>query len=199
MALPKVGFTPTSPDSFIIDAGVIVKDFKYDVATTSFSGTPIGATDGGVKVSIDMKYRDMSVDGAYLTPVVGLKALKSAAASIDAKLKELSAETMRMALNGTLRAATTDEAPTGYQVVEGKRLVEEGDYIKGVAVYGYERSTGKEIIFVLDNGLVTSKFEVDMKDQDEATVALTIEANATPDQLLVHQLPFRIFYPEVVA
>ena len=199
MALPKVGFTPTSPDSFIIDAGVIVKNFKYDSATTSFSGTPLGATSGGVKVSIDMQYRDMDVDGAYLTPVVGLKALKNAAASIEAKLKELSAETMRIALNGTVREATTTEAPTGYKVVEAKRTVEEGDYITGVAVYGYERSTGKEIIFVIDNGLVTSKFELDMQDQKEATVDLTIDANATPEQLLAGKLPFRIFYPSTTA
>lgn len=195
MALPKVGFTPDSPQNFIVDAGVIIRDFKYD-QTGGFSGTPIGATSGGTKVEIDIKKRLMEVDGAYITPVKGLEVTESFTAKASSKLKEFSPETIALISGGTARAAKVDEAPTDYQVIEFERQVKDGDYIDNIAIYGFQRGTGKEIIVVLDNCLVTSTFGLDTKDKDEATSDLEFTAHATPDQMLAGELPCRIFYPK---
>lgn len=198
MTLPKVGFTPESPQNFIVDSGVIVRDLTYD-KSTGFTGTPIGATSGGTKVEIEIKKRLMEVDGAYITPVKGLEVVESFTAKMSSKLKEFSPETIALISGGTARAATEDEAPDGYQVIEFERQVKDGDYIDSIAIYGFQRGTNKEIIVVLDNCLVTSTFGLDTKDKDEATSDLEFTAHATPEQMLVGEMPCRIFYPSTAS
>lgn len=194
MALPKVGFTPESPQNFIVDAGVILRDLKY-AKDGGFTGTPVGATSGGVKVEIEIKKRLMEVDGAFIVPVKGLEVVESFKATASTKLKEFSPETIGMISGGTARASTEDEAPEGYRTIEFSREVKDGDYIDNIAIYGLQRGTGKEIIVVLDNCLVTSTFGLDTKDKDEAASDLEFTAHATPEQMMDGVMPCRIFYP----
>lgn len=196
MALPKVGFTPESPQNFIVDAGVMIKDVKY-TAKTGFTGTPIGATSGGVSVEIEIAKRQMEVDGAGIVAVKGLEVVESFSAKASTKLKEFSAETIGLITGGTARQATEAEAPSGYTVIEFSREVKDGDYLDNVAVYGIQRNTGKEILVILDNALVTSTFNMETKDGDEATTDLEFTAHATPQQMIDGVMPCRIYYPAV--
>lgn len=194
MALPKTGYTKTSSENFIIDAATIFTDFKYD-ATGGFTGTPLGATSGGVTVSIEQTYRKPEVDGAYVMDVVGLQVMESAVATVTANLKELTAENLRRSLNGTIEDAATGEAPEGYKVIKTKRYVETADYIPSVAVVGIHNGTKQPVIFKLDNGLVTSPLEVATEDNNEAVVEQTITAHASYDQLAADEFPWAIYFP----
>ena len=198
MGLPKTGYTKTTAENFIIDAATIFTDFKYE-AGTGFTGTPLGATSGGVTVNIEQTYRKPEVDGTYIMDVVGLEFMESAKATVTASLKELTAENLRRSLNGTIAAAEAGEAPEGYKVIKTKRYVEDSDYIPTIAVVGIHNGTKKPIIFQLDNGLVTSPLELATEDNNEATVDQTITAHASYEQLAADEFPWKIFFPETVG
>lgn len=198
MALPKTGYTKTTTENFIIDAATIFTDFKYE-AEGGFTGTPLGATSGGVTVNIEQTYRKPEIDGTYIMDVVGLEFMESAKATVTANLKELTAENLRRSLNGTIATAEADEAPTGYKVIKTKRYVEESDYIPTIAVVGIHNGTKKPVIFQLDNGLVTSPLEMATEDNNEATVEQTITAHASYEQLAADEFPWKILFPETVG
>jgi hypothetical protein len=194
MALPATGFTADSPKHFLIDAGAIFRDVIYDDEADDFDGEPIGATSGGVSVNIEQSYRKMEVDGTYVMDVVGLNRLESATCTIKASIKELSAETLRLGLNGTLTNASATEAPTGYKKITSKRFLSPGDYIENIAVVG-NLATGKQVIFMIDNGLVKSNVELATKDNEETVFEVEITANASYEQLASNEFPWRIYYP----
>lgn len=193
MALPKTGYTSTSAENFIIDAATVFTDVTYEDG--DFTGTPIGATSGGVAINIEQTYRKPEVDGTYWTEVKGLKALEGAVATATINLKELSAEALRRSLNGTSEDADTTEAPAGYKKIKSKRYVEDSDYIPTIAVVGTHSGTKQPIIFMLDNGLVTSPLNLSTEDNNEAVVEQVITAHASYEQLVADELPWAIYYP----
>lgn len=195
MGLPKTGYTKKSADNFIIDSATVFTDLKYDKGSGEFTGTPMGATSGGVEFNSELSYRKVEVDGAYVMDVTGLNVLESATASIKANLIELTAENLRRSINGTLEDATDDEAPSGYKVIKQKRYLEEGDYIPSVAVAGIHNGTKQPVIVVLDNGLVKSGLSLKTEDNKEAVIEQEITANASYEQLANDEFPWRIYYP----
>jgi hypothetical protein len=198
MALPKTGYTEKTVENFIIDAATIFTDFSYS-PTNGFEGTPLGATAGGVKVAIETSYRKPEVDGTYIMDVKGLQVMEEAHCKITASLKELTAENLRRHMNGSMTDADADEAPTGYKKITTKRYVESDDYIPSMAVVGLHNGTKEPIVFTLTNGLVTSAFELETKDNEEAVIEQEITAHASYDQLTNDVFPWAIYYPTVVT
>ncbi|KRM79473.1 phage structural protein [Lapidilactobacillus dextrinicus DSM 20335] len=195
MVLPKTGYTAKSAENYVIDAATIFTDFKYDTEAKEFTGTPLGSTQGGVEVNIELGYRKIEADGTYIMDVQGLNVMESATATVKASLLELTAENLRRSLNATMTDATADEAPTGYKVIRAKRYLTNEDYIKSIAVVGVHRGTQKPIIFALDNGLVKSPMDLKTEDNKEAVVEQEITANASYEQLVKDEFPWRIYYP----
>lgn len=195
MGLPNTGYTEKSANNFIIDSATVFTDFKFDKTTGEFTGTPMGATSGGVEFNSELSYRKPEVDGAYVMDVVGLNVLESATASIKANLIELTAENLRRSINGTLEDAGEEDAPAGYKVIKQKRYLQEGDYIPSVAVAGIHNGTKLPVIVVLDNGLVKSGLSLKTEDNKEAVIEQEITANASYEQLANDEFPWRIYYP----
>ncbi|MDT2485054.1 hypothetical protein [Enterococcus avium] len=195
MGLPKTGYTEKSAENFMIDAATIFTDFKYDKDSKEFTGTPLGATQGGVEVNIEQSYRKIEADGAYVMDVVGLNVMESATATVKANLMELTAENLRRSLNATIAKATEDEAPDGYQVIKTKRYLDNSDYIENMAVCGIHTGTKQPIIFALDNGLVKSPLQIKTEDNKEGVVEQEITANASYEQLANDEFPWRIYHP----
>lgn len=198
MTLAQTGFTSTSVDSFIIDAATLYRELKYDQAT-GWTGVQIGATTGGVKVSIKNTYRKIDVDGTAHMDVQDLNVLSAAQATASASVKEITLENLRLSTNGKIREALPTEAPSGYKVIESKRYLEKSDYIDSVAVVGVHNKSKLPIIFILDNVLATSSSDLEFKDGDEAIIPLELQANASVEQLAADQFPWRTFYPDTVA
>lgn len=193
MALAKTGYTKKSVENFMIDSATVYTDVEF--ASGEFSGTLVGATSGGVAINIEQTYRKPEVDGTGHMDVVGLKVLESATANATINLKELSAEAFRRSLNGTIADATAEEAPAGYKKIKSKRYVEEADYIPTVAVVGVHNGTKKPIIFLLDNGLVTSPLSLSTEDNNEAVIEQILTAHASFEQLAADEFPWTIYYP----
>lgn len=192
MTLPNSGYTKTSSENFMINAGTIAINVKWDEESKSFTGTPLGATTDGTKVNIEQKYRKIAVDGTTHMDVQGLWVLDEAHATVGAKLKELTASNMALGLNGT---AKESEDFDGYTEIESKRYLSEGDYIENMAVIGKLTGSDKPIIILLDNVLTTSAFALETKDGDEAAIDYEGTANASFEQLQNDKFPWKILYP----
>ncbi|TWK08596.1 hypothetical protein CHCC20442_4309 [Bacillus licheniformis] len=196
MALKKTGYTSSTAKNYLINAATIYTGVTYD-ATAGFTGTLHGATSGGVTLTIEQTYRDIEIDGTSHMKVKGNKVLEAANATVTANMKELTAENIRKALNGTIREAEADEGPAGYRVIETKRYVEDDDYVDNIAVVGTLSGTDEPVIAILDNALATSGLELGTEDNNEAVVEQTYEAHATVEQLDADQFPWRILFPTV--
>ncbi|WP_165005997.1 MULTISPECIES: hypothetical protein [unclassified Enterococcus] len=199
MGLIKTGYTEKTAENFIIDSATVFTDFRYDTETKEFTGTPMGATSGGVEFNSELSYRKVEVDGTYVMDVVGLNVLESATASIKANLIELTAENLRRSINGTLASTTEEEAPEGYMIIKPKRYLSEGDYISSLAIAGIHNGTKQPVIVVIDQGLVKSGLALKTEDNKEAVIEQEITANATYEQLAKDEFPWRIYYPSTTT
>lgn len=197
MALKKTGYSNTTAKNYLINAATIYTGVKYDDVAGEFTGTLHGATSGGVTLTVEQSYRDIEIDGTSHMKVKGNKVLESATATVTANMKELTAENIRKSLNGTIREAGVGEAPVGYQVIETKRYLEDGDYIENMAIVGTLSGTDKPVIAILDNAISTGGLELGTEDNNEAVVEQTYEAHATVEQLDADQYPWRILFPTV--
>ena len=196
MALKKTGYTSTTAKNYVINAATVYTGVTYD-ELTGFTGTLHGATSGGVTLTIEQNYRDIEVDGTSHTKVKGNKILESAVGRAVTNMKEITAETIRQSLNGTLKNAATTDAPTGYKVITTKRAVEDTDYLTNMAVVGTLSGTNEPVIAILDNVLCTSGLELATEDNGEAIIEQTYEAHATVEQLDADEFPWRIFFPTI--
>jgi len=196
MALKKSGYTSKTAKNYVINAAVVYTNVTH-TEVGGFEGTLHGATSGGVKVTIEQEYRDIEVDGTSHTKVKGNKVLESANATITANMKEITAETIRQSLNGTIADATVEEAPTGYKVIRTKRKVEDIDYITNIAVVGTLSGTSEPVIAIIDNALCISGLDGEMQDNGEMVIEQIYQAHATPEQLEADEFPWRILYPTV--
>lgn len=196
MALKKTGYSDNTSKSYIINAATVYTDVTYATGS-GFTGTLHGATAGGVTLTIETTYRDIEVDGTSHMKVKGNKVLEAATATITTNVKEITAETIRKSLNGTLEEVEVDEGPTGYKVVRSKRFVEDADYTTNMAVVGTLSGTNEPVIAILDNVLCTSGFEGATEDNSEMVIEQVYEAHATVEQLDADEFPWRILYPNV--
>ena len=53
MGLKKHGITSETIKNMILGAGVIYKNLKYEKASNGWTGTPLGATSGGLKFNYE--------------------------------------------------------------------------------------------------------------------------------------------------
>lgn len=196
MGLQTTGYTKNTPQHYWVDAGAVYKNLKYNKEKNEWEGTLLGATADGNKVTIEQEYRTIEVDGVFVE-AVGQKVLKSSKAGMEINVKEVTAENIRLAINGSIREASTDEAPTGYKVVEGKGKLEDTDYIDNLALAGTMSGTEQPIIVVMDNALCTSGLDTETKDDEEAVLKMKFEAHASAEQVADRKLPARIYFPPI--
>lgn len=196
MALAKTGYTSTTAKNYVVNAATVYTGVSY-TKIGGFTGTLHGATAGGVTVTIEQKYRDVEVDGTGHMKVKGNKRLESATASATANMKEITAETIRKSLNGTIANAAADEAPTGYKIITTKRDIADADYTSNMAIVGTLSGTNEPVIFILDNVFCTSGLELGMEDNTESVIEQVYEAHATVEQLQADEYPWKILFPTV--
>ncbi|MGO4984529.1 hypothetical protein ACTQXJ_07520 [Collinsella sp. LCP19S3_C6] len=198
----RTGYTANTPKHYLINAGAVYKNLTWNKAGGTdgngvWEGELLGATSGGNKVTIETNYRTVEVDGVYV-PAVGQKLLESQTAKIEVNVKEITAENIRLSINGKVTEADGTTAPTGYKIVSGKSKLENGDYIENLGIVGTMSGTNDPIIVIIDNALCTSGLDFDTKDNEEAVISMTFEAHAAEGQVDDLSLPCRIYFPKIV-
>lgn len=195
----RTGYTENTAKNYLIDVATVHKNVTFNDVSGEFSGTLVGATQGGVTLKIEQTYRYPEVDGTghLQGKIKGNAILESASANAVVPIKEITAENLKMSLNGAMVDAGATEAPAGYKKITTKRFVEASDHLTNLAFVGVIKGTTNPIIAILDNPLCTGGVEIGTAENGEAVIELTFEAHATATQLLADEFPWRILFPAV--
>jgi hypothetical protein len=183
----KHGVTTTTPEDILLGAGTYHRNLKFEGG--AWSGTCIGATSGGGKLTIEGEYLDIELDGA-LVLVKGLTVKQGGRASIEANIAELSADNIKMATNFKKGESDAD----GYDMLIDKPNIEEGDYIENFAYVGKTANGKKDIIVIFEYALCKSAFELEPKPKENAVLKVVLDAYAENEGDL-DTLPIKIYYP----
>jgi hypothetical protein len=187
MAIAKHGITAGTPGNILLGAGTYYKGLKFE--TNAWSGTVLGATSGGGKISIKGEFIDLELDGA-LVKFKGQTVKQGGTATAEVNFAELTPDVIKM---GTLFKEGTDSA-TGFTVLVDKANIADGDYIENFGFVGYTADGSKQIIVIFEYALCTSGMELEPKNKEQSVVKLTLEAVAANSGDL-NTLPVKIYYP----
>ena len=187
MSIVKHGITATTPTNILLGAGTYYKGLTF--ASNAWSGTVLGATSGGGKISIKGEFIDLELDGA-LVKFKGQTVKQGGTASAEVNFAEVNKDILKMA---TLFKDGEDSVG-GFDVLEDKATIVDGDYIQNFGFVGQTADGSKNIIVVFEYALCTSGLEIESKGKEQTIVKLTLDAvaNNTGD---LNTLPFKIYYP----
>lgn len=171
------GYTIDSAESFLLNAGAFYKNVAFDESTGEFSGTRLGATQGGGNFSAIPDIRSIPVDGAPIN-TIGLKVIDDWDINLTANLMEATAENFKLGLAAADIDTTTNAK---FDIVSIRRnLNNETDYTNNIAWVG-RRADNTPVIIVIDNVLSTSGITITMADKAEGVLPLTLQAHAPMD------------------
>lgn len=190
MSIVKHGITANTPENIPFGAGTYYKNFSWDSTSKAWTGTCIGATQGGGKLSIAGEYVPIELDGA-LVKVKGLTIKQGGTAKMEVNMAELSGDNLKMTTNFK-KEATSDA--DGYDLYVDKANLEEDDYVENFAFVG-KTAKGKNIVVIFEYALCTEAFELEPKPKENAVLKATLEAYAENDGDL-DTLPIKIYYPK---
>ena len=186
-SIGKHGVTAATPENILLGAGTYHKGLKFE--NGAWTGTCIGATSGGGKVTIEGEYLDIELDGA-LVLVKGLTVKQGGKASIEASMAELSGDNIQLATN--FKKGESDAE--GYDMFIDKANIEEGDYIENFAFVGKTANGKKDIIIIFEYALCKSAFELEGKNKENSVLKVVLDAYAENAGDL-DTLPVKIYYP----
>lgn len=186
MAIVNHGVTSSTPSNILLGAGTFYKGLKYE--NNAWSGTVLGATSGGGKISIKGEFLDLDVDGA-LVKFKGQTVKVGGAASAEVNFAELTEDVFKM---GTLFEEGTFDG-TNVVMLQDKATIQENDYIQNFGFVGLTADKSKQIIVIFENALCTSGLEIEGKNKEQTIVKLTLDAVANNEGDL-DTLPVKIYY-----
>lgn len=192
MALAKHGVTEATPSNIPLGAGTWFKGLKYEEGT-GWNGTVLGATSGGSSIKITPEVKDIEVDGA-LALAKGLAVMTGGTGEAEVNFAELNKDILRMTTLGEVLDANAEGYVEGFDCIQTKNAIVEGDYVENLGFVGYTADQSKQIIVILDYALCKSGFQLDPKNKENAVVKATFTAYGGIDTDL-DKVPIRIYYP----
>ena len=163
--------------------------YERGAGAWNFSESLIGATNG-LKISIKPNIKEVKADG-MLVKVKGMFLKRGEEAKIEGSIIELTPGLIKQCIF----ADEADESDVdGYTLIESRETIEEGDYYTDFAYVGALKD-GTPVIILFDYAICTSGLEVEGKNDDNATIKVTIECCAAAGSEL-NKLPYHIYYPE---
>jgi len=181
-----VGYSANTPKNLLIDSGALYKN--YDVIGKE---ALIGATSGGNEFTVNVKTRDVKVDGVKGLQK-GLRFITDVEINLKTNMLEVTTDILTMALLGT-----ADTNGLEYDVITGKTTIEDADYIENVALVGRISGSLLPVIVILKNVLNTDGLK--FKTQDDKDNVLPITFTAFSDPTTPTALPYEIRYPKTVV
>ena len=193
MAAPKTysGFTATTAEKLLLDAGAFFKDFEvgtdtFDSAVTA--GKLLGATQGGGTFSAIPTIRKIEIDGVK-GAAKGLEVIDEWVVTIMANLKEISEDVLVTALTAGVAANGT----TGYRKITANNYIQLTDYIDNITWVGRLSGSETPVIIQVLNALSTGGLTLATQDKAEGLIPLTFTGHYDSTEL--DTPPFEIHYP----
>lgn len=184
------GLTANTPDKLLLDAGAFFKN--YDLTKTydqQASGALIGATAGGGSFSAIPTVRKIEVDGGKEN-VEQLQTIDGWVVTLTANVKEVTVDTLKLALGAAESATST--APAGTKIT-GKSDFESTDYLTNITWVGRLSGSQSPVVIVIKNAISLNGLSMTMADKSEATIPVTITGHYDLSDL--DTPPFEIYYP----
>lgn len=192
--MPKVfsGFTATTAENLLLDAGAFFKNFV--VGTDTFDSAVaanklLGATQGGGTFSAVPTVRPVPIDGVKGT-AKGMQVLDEWVVTLMANIKEVTQESIKNALG----AATVVNGPTGYKKITANNQIQLTDYIDNVVWVGKLAKTDTPVVIVVKNAISLGGLTLNMTDKSEGLIPTTFTGHY--DATALDTPPFEIYYPD---
>lgn len=181
------GVTASTPSNIMLGAGTMYKDFVYSESTHKWSGTILGATSGGTKLTIEPEILDIEVDGV-LVKAKGLTHKVGETARIETNLIELSANYFKDTIIGKVGTS----ADTRFDLIESNNRITDDNYIENLAYVGF-KTDGTPIIVLFDYAMCTTGLELEGKNKESAVVPATFDCYAPLEDGQTDTLPYHIY------
>lgn len=186
------GLTANSAKHIQLDAGCFVKNYDIAKLFSEQKMNIIGATAGGGSFSAVPAIRQVEVDGKK-GAVKGFEALDEWAVTLTANVKEMTVDSLKLALNAASSSSVT--SPAGYTKISGKAEITDSDYAENIAWVGRISGSNKPVIIVIYNALATNGLSMNFVDKGEAVMAVTLTGHYDLSNL--EKPPFDIYYPTI--
>ena len=190
----KHGVSATTPENILLGAGTIHKNLEWDTQAKAWKGDIIGATSGGNSVEIKGEIVDIELDGA-LVKVKGLAVMQGGTGEAEVNFAEINKDILTMTTLGEVLTADDEGYVAGFDCIQTKNAIVEGDYVENLGFVGYTADQSKQIIVILDYALCKSGLQLDAKNKENAVIKATFTAYGSIDTDL-DRVPIRIYYPE---
>jgi len=188
------GFTSNTPKHLQLDAGAWLKN--YDVAKDTWATAKdtklLGATAGGGSFSAVPTVRNIEVDGVK-GAAKGLETVDEWVVTLTANVKEVTAESIKLALGAADSEAST--APANYTKISGRMEIKDEDYLDNLTWVGRLSGSNDPVIIVVKNALCLNGLSISFADKTEGLIPVTITGHYDPSDL--ETPPFDIYYPNV--
>lgn len=191
MALAKHGITKNTPSNIPLGAGTWFKGLAY--TESGWTGTVLGATSGGSSIKITPEVKDIEIDGA-LALAKGLAVMTGGSGEAEVNFAELTKDILKMTTLGEVLTSESDGYVEGFDCIQTKNAIVEGDYVENLGFVGYTADQTKQIIVIMDYALCKSGFQLDPKNKENSVVKATFTSYGDIDTDL-DRVPIRIYYP----
>lgn len=192
MATTYSGYTSTTAEKLLLDAGAFFKDFELGTdtfETAVSSGKLLGATSGGGEFSAIPEVRRIEVDGVKGN-AKGLQTIDEWVVTIKANMKEVSVDTLGMAL----ASSNIVDGKVGYKNITANNYISLDDYIDNITWVGKLSGSDKPVIIQVYNAISTEGLTLTTEDKNEAVIELSFVGHYDQDTL--DTPPFLIAYPD---
>lgn len=187
------GLTSLTKKNIQLDAGALYKNFvpATDTPATA-SAKLIGATEGGATLAIVPEVRQIAVDGAK-GPTKGFEVIDSWTATLSATMKEVKAETVKLALGAA--TVTTSTSPADYDKIVPDADFDDADYLTNITWIGKIIGSANPVMIVLKNALCLNGFNMSAADKAEGTFDIVLTAHYNVASL--DEVPVEFYLPTI--
>ncbi|AZV58830.1 SwmB domain-containing protein [Clostridium sp. AWRP] len=183
--LQTTGFNEKTMEHLVLDAGAIYKNFGLP------SQTVVGATSGGNEFDAKAKTRQIKVDGVKAANAKGMEVIDSITTTLKCNFIEITKEILAAALIANIDSASD----SNYDIITGKTIIADSDYIQNLAWVGTLSGSSKPVIIVIYNALCLDGLQIKPQDSKDNTLDVTFTAHADPSK--PQELPYKIYYPKL--
>ena len=130
--------------------------------------------------------------------VKGLALMAGGTAEAEVNFAEITSEILAKTTLGEVLPEDSEHYIEGFDCIQTKNAITEGDYITNLGFVGYTADKSKQIIVIFENALCKSGFQLDPKNKEAGVVKATFTGYGDIDTDL-DKIPVRIYYPKTDA
>ena len=185
MPLKNHAITAETPKNVLLGSGILVKNLVYSGSDWTYD--ELGATTGGGKITYEREYLDLDLDGKKVK-VEGFDVKLGEIGKMTLNLAEVKPETIATAL---CLKQDTENSVTGLAKYKPS---DENSYVENLGFVGF-KADKKPIIVIFPKAICLGALELEVKNKEQATIALEFDAVAPKDSADYGELGIQFYFP----